>query len=53
MTTILVINAISSLLAGCGLGALVVRENRRVRREAAAQAVYVPVQDRRADRQSH
>ncbi|HEY5430807.1 MAG TPA: hypothetical protein VIK04_16950 [Solirubrobacteraceae bacterium] len=53
MTTIIVINAISSLLAGCGIGAAVVRQNRRVRRESAVQPVYVTVKQRRADRQSH
>jgi hypothetical protein len=41
MTTILVINAISSLLATVGAGTLLARENRRVRRKAVVQPLYV------------
>jgi hypothetical protein len=46
MTTILVINAISSLLAGCGIGVFGVRRHRA--RRAVPQPVYVTVGNRRA-----
>jgi hypothetical protein len=39
MTTILVINAVSSLLAAAGIGGFQVRENRRHRRKAVVQSV--------------
>jgi hypothetical protein len=41
MTTILVINAVSSLLAAIGIGGFLVRENRRDRRKALVQPLYV------------
>jgi hypothetical protein len=41
MTTILILNAVSSLLAAAGLGAGVARRNRRLRRETAVRPVYV------------
>jgi hypothetical protein len=41
MTTILVINAVSSLLAAFGVAGFLVRKNRRVRRNAVAEPVYV------------
>jgi hypothetical protein len=40
MTTILVINAVSSVLAAAGIGGVLVRRNRRAR-EATVQPVYV------------
>ena len=45
MTTILVINAISSLVAAAGLGAAAVRRGRRA---ARVQHVYVTSQSRRS-----
>ena len=47
MTTILVINAISSLVAAAGLGAAAVR---RARRTARVQPVYVTTGTRRRER---
>lgn len=41
MTTILVINAVSSLLATVGAGTFLARENRRARRKAIVQPLYV------------
>lgn len=41
MTTILIFNAVSSLLAGSGIGALWLRERRRAR-WAAVRPAYVP-----------
>jgi hypothetical protein len=41
MTTIIVINAISSLLAASGVGGFVAREKRRTRK-AVTQPLYVP-----------
>jgi hypothetical protein len=41
MTTILVINAVSSLLAAVGIGGLAVWRDRRVRREAIVLPLYV------------
>ncbi len=38
MTTILVINAVSSLVAGCGI---VIWGKRRARRQAAVEPLYV------------
>jgi len=50
MTTILVINAISSLLAGCGIGVFGVRRHRAGRR-SVPQPVYVTAGNReRANR---
>jgi hypothetical protein len=40
MTTILIINAISSLVAGAGLGALAIRRGRRIRRSIRLAPVY-------------
>jgi hypothetical protein len=41
MTTILILNAVSSLLAAVGIGAAVVRKNRRLGRETVVRPVYV------------
>jgi hypothetical protein len=41
MTTILILNAVSSLLATVGIGAGVVRRNRRGSRETVVRPVYV------------
>ena len=41
MTTILTINAVSLLLVSTGLGGLLLRRARRVRRAAQVEAVYV------------
>jgi hypothetical protein len=41
MTTILIINAISSLLATVGAGAFLMRENQRARRKAMVQPLYM------------
>jgi len=41
MTTILIINAISSLVAGAGAGVLAVRRGRRIRRSIRVAPVYV------------
>lgn len=47
MTTILTINAVSTLLVAVGLGGLLLRRTRRVRRAAQVQPVYVTSRDRR------
>lgn len=41
MTTILILNGISSLVAAAGIGGLAARRARRARRAAPAQPVYV------------
>jgi hypothetical protein len=41
MTTILVINAVSSVLATVGIGGFLVRKNRRARRSVVVQPLYV------------
>ena len=41
MTTILAINAVSTLLAAVGMGGFLVLANRRARRDTAVQPVYV------------
>jgi hypothetical protein len=41
MTTILVINAVSSVLAAAGMGGLLVRKQRQIRRDTAVKPVYV------------
>ena len=41
MTTILILNAVSSLLATVGIGAGVLRKNRRLSREMVVRPVYV------------
>jgi hypothetical protein len=41
MTTILILNAVSSLLATVGIGVSVVRTNRRRSREVVVRPVYV------------
>jgi hypothetical protein len=50
MTTILIINAVSSLLAAVGVGGLVVRKSRRAGREAIVQPVYVTTETTRRRR---
>jgi hypothetical protein len=50
MTTILVINAVSSLLAGIGFLGFSMRQYRRVRRDADVQALYVTSTTRRPAR---
>jgi hypothetical protein len=52
MSTILVINAVSSLLATVGIGGLVVWRDRRVRRAAIVQPLYVTTIRRRPCEQS-
>jgi hypothetical protein len=47
MTTILVINAVSSLLAAVGVAGFLVRQNRRVRRSAPVKPVYVTTETTR------
>jgi hypothetical protein len=47
MTTILIINAISSLVAGAGIGAVAVRRGRRIRRSIRLAPVYVAGDGRR------
>jgi len=47
MTTILIINAISSLVAGAGAGVLAVRRGRRIRRSIRVAPVYVTDAGRR------
>jgi hypothetical protein len=47
MTTILVINAISSLTAAAGIGAFALRRGRRIRRSIRLAPVYVTVDGRR------
>jgi len=41
MTTILLINAVSSLLAGAGVGGWFVHNKRRISRNAVVRPVYV------------
>jgi hypothetical protein len=41
MTTILSINAVSTLLAGLGMGGYLLRADRRARRDDAVEPVYV------------
>jgi hypothetical protein len=41
MTTILAINAVSSLLAAVGIGGFLVRRNRLVRRNEVVELMYV------------
>jgi hypothetical protein len=41
MTTILTINAVSTLLAGLGIGGYLVRAGRRARRDTAVEPVHV------------
>lgn len=41
MTTILVLNAVSSLLATAGIGGYLVRKHRQARREARLQPIFV------------
>lgn len=41
MTTILFINAISSLLAGLGVGGLFAWQSRQARHKAAVQPLYI------------
>jgi hypothetical protein len=47
MTTILIINAISSLVAGAGASVLAVRRGRRIRRSIRVAPVYVSDAGRR------
>jgi hypothetical protein len=42
MTTILILNAVSSLTAGIGIGGFLVWKNRQARERALAEAVYLP-----------
>jgi hypothetical protein len=50
MTTILVINAFSSLLATVGIGGFLAREKRRVRRRATVRPLYVTTRTTRPGR---
>ena len=47
MTTILIINAISSVVAAAGLGAYAIRRGRRIRRLIRVAPVYVTTDGRR------
>jgi hypothetical protein len=47
MTTILIINALSSLLAAAGIAAIVLRQARRARRETELGVLYVATDTRR------
>ncbi len=47
MTTILVINAVSSGLAAVGIGGFLVRKKRRVLRDAVVEPVYVTTEAER------
>jgi hypothetical protein len=47
MTTILIINAISALVAGAGAGAIAVRRGRRIRRSTRVAPIYVTTDGRR------
>jgi hypothetical protein len=49
MTTIFILNAVSSLLALAGIGAGVVRGSRRLSRETVVRPVYVTTASRRHD----
>jgi hypothetical protein len=42
MTTILILNAASSLIAGTGIGGFLVWRSRRARENERAQPVYLP-----------
>jgi hypothetical protein len=42
MTTILILNAVSSLIAATGIGGFLVWRNRRAREHAYVQPVYLP-----------
>jgi hypothetical protein len=46
MTTILIINAVSSLLAAAGIAAIVVLQTRRARRDAELRVLYVTTESR-------
>ncbi len=50
MTTILLINAVSSLLAAAGVCGLLVRQELRARRNALVQPIYVRHTPRRQPR---
>jgi hypothetical protein len=41
MTTILIINAVSTVLAGLGMGGYLILAGRRARRDTAIKPVYV------------
>jgi hypothetical protein len=47
MTTILILNAASSLVAAAGLGGYVLRARRRAERELAASTLYLNTARRR------
>ena len=47
MTTILIINAISSLAAAAGIGAFALRRGRRIRRSIRVAPLYVAADGRR------
>jgi hypothetical protein len=47
MTTVLVINAISSLAAAAGIGAFAIRRGRRIRRSIRPAPIYVTTDGRR------
>jgi hypothetical protein len=47
MTTILIINTLSSLLAAAGIAAIVVLQTRRARRDAELSVLYVTTETRR------
>ena len=47
MTTILVINAVSSGLAAVGIGGFLARKKRRVLRDAVVEPVYVTTETQR------
>jgi hypothetical protein len=47
MTSILVINAVSSGLAAAGIGGFLVRKKRRGLRDAAVEPVYVTTEPQR------
>ena len=49
MNTILIINAISSLIAGAGASALAVRRGRRIRHSIRVAPVYVTSRGRRRE----
>jgi hypothetical protein len=47
LTTILIINAVSSLLAAAGIAGIVVLQTRRARRDAELGVLYVTTESRR------
>jgi hypothetical protein len=47
MTTILVINAVSSVLAAAGMGGFLIRKHRRARRDVVVEPVYVTAETAR------